>query len=106
MIGTPLFIPVFSSRLAPVLARYVDLKRALGRRFDLAARTLQSLDRLLENAKYHDLDARSFQTWCRTHEHVASGVRRVRMLEIRKFCLYRQRSEPQCFVPDLNSFPA
>jgi hypothetical protein len=29
------FTPVFSSRLAPVFAGYVGLKRALGRRFDL-----------------------------------------------------------------------
>ena len=39
--GHSVFTPVFSSRLAPVFARYVDLKRALGRRFDLPARTLQ-----------------------------------------------------------------
>jgi hypothetical protein len=35
---------VFSSRLAPALKQYVDLKRALGRRFDEPARTLQLLD--------------------------------------------------------------
>ena len=29
------FTPVFSSRLASLFSRYVDLKRALGRRFDL-----------------------------------------------------------------------
>jgi hypothetical protein len=28
MTGASVFIPVFSSRLAPVFARYVDLKRA------------------------------------------------------------------------------
>jgi len=28
------------------------------------------------------------------------------MLEVRAFCLYRRRSEPQCFVPDLSFFPA
>jgi site-specific recombinase XerD len=37
MIGASVFTPVFSSRLAPVFARYVDLKRALGRRFDIPA---------------------------------------------------------------------
>src|SRR5205085_1808368 len=37
MKGTSSFTPVFSSRLAPSFARYVDLKRALGRRFDLSA---------------------------------------------------------------------
>ena len=39
MKGTSSFTPVFSSRLAPAFARYVDLKRALGRRFDLPARS-------------------------------------------------------------------
>jgi hypothetical protein len=48
-----LFTPVFSSRLAPVFARYVDLKRALGRRFDTPARTLQDLDRFLHDHKAH-----------------------------------------------------
>ena len=93
--------------LAPAFARYVDLKRALGRRFDLPARTLQSLDRFLcdQSAKYSDLNASAFQAWCHTHEHVTSGVRRVRMLEVRSFCLYRRRTEPQCFVPDSSFFP-
>ena len=33
MKGTSSFTPVFSYRLAPSFARYVDLKRALGRRY-------------------------------------------------------------------------
>ena len=106
--GNSVFTPVFLSRLAPVFSRYVDLKRALGRRFDLPSRTLQSLDRFLHNqsAKYPDLNAAAFQAWCHTNEHVSSGVRRVRMLEVCSFCLYRRRTEPQCFVPDPSSFPA
>lgn len=102
-----IFTPVFSSRQAAVLRRYVDLKRALGRGFNAPSRTLQSLDRFLheQNALYADLDASAFQSWCHSHEHVASGVRRVRMLEVRAFCLYRRRTEPLCFVPDLSSFP-
>jgi integrase len=108
MITASLFTPVFSSRLAPAFARYVDLKRALGRGFDAPSRTLQSFDRFLheQSATYPDLNAAAFHAWCHTHEHVASGVRRVRMLEVRAFCLYRRRTEPQCFVPDLNSFPS
>lgn len=102
------FTPVFSSRLAPLFTRYVDLKRALGRRFDVPSRTLQSLDRFLHDhsAKYSDLNAAAFEAWCHTHEHVSSGVRRVRMLEVSSFCVYRRRTEPQCFVPDPNLFPA
>jgi integrase len=99
---------VFLSPLAPVFSRYVDLKRALGRRFDTPARTLQSLDRFLHghSAKYPDLNTAAFEAWCHTHEHVSSGVRRVRMLEVCAVCLYRRRTEPQCFVPDPSSFPA
>jgi|JRHI01.1.fsa_nt_gi integrase/recombinase XerD len=106
--GKSVFTPVFSSRLAPAFTRYVDLKRSLGRRFDIPSRTLQSLDRFLHDhrTKYPDLNAAAFEAWCHTHEHVSSGVRRVRMLEVSSFCLYRRRTEPQCFVPDPSSFPA
>ena len=106
--GRSVFTPVFLSRLAPVFSRYIDLKRALGRRFDVPARTLQSLDRFLQehSAQYPDLNAAAFEAWCHTHEHVSSGVRRVRMLEVAAFCLYRSRTDPQCFVPDPRSFPA
>src|ERR1035438_5814332 len=106
--GNSVFTPVFSSRLAPVFSRYIDLKRALGRRFDLPSRTLRSLDLFLhdQRAKYPDLNAVAFQAWCHTHEHVSSGVRRVRMLEVRSFCLYRHRTEPQGVLPALSSSPA
>jgi integrase/recombinase XerD len=106
--GRSVFTPEFASRLAPAFTQYVDLKRALGRRFDLPSRTLQSLDRFLHDhsARYLDLNGGAFEAWCHTHEHVASGVRRARMLEIHAFCLYRRRAEPQCFVPDPSSFPA
>lgn len=105
--GKSVFAPVFSSRLAPVFIRYVELKRALGRRFDASSRTLQSLDRFLHDhsAEHLDLNGAAFEAWCHAHGHVSSGVRRVRMLEVSSFCLYRRRTEPQCFVPDPSSFP-
>jgi integrase/recombinase XerD len=98
----------FSSRLAPVFARYVNLKRALGRRFDNETGTLQSLDRFLHDQSntYSDVNAAAFQAWCHTQENLASGVRRVRMLQVYNFCLYRRRTEPHCFLPDPSAFPA
>ena len=98
---------VFSSRLASAFARYVNLKRALGRRFDDVTRTLQSLDRFLHNqaARYSDLNATAFQAWCQTQGNVASGVRRVRMQHIYNFCFYRRRTDPHCFLPDPTLFP-
>lgn len=105
--GKSVFTPVFSSRLAPLFTRYVRLKRALGRRFDIPSRTLQSLDRFLHahRDKYTDLNTAIFEAWCHTYEHLSSGVRRVRMLAVSSFCVYRRRTEPQCFVPDPRSFP-
>jgi integrase/recombinase XerD len=98
---------VFSSRLAPLLTQYVDLKRALGQRFDNPTRTLQSLDRFLQDraTKHPDLNAAAFQAWCQTQEHLASGERRVRMQQVYNFCLYRRRTESHCFVPDPAWFP-
>jgi len=36
---------------------------------------------------------------------LTSGVLRNRMRIVRNFCLYRQRTEPDCFVPDNHLFP-
>jgi len=100
----PRVAAVFSSGIALVLKRYVDLKRALGRLFDEPTRTLQSVDRFLQDHAA-DLNAAAFQAWCQTQEHLASGVRRGRMMEVYNFCLYRRRTEPRCFVPDPALFP-
>jgi integrase/recombinase XerD len=97
----------FSSRLAPALKRYVDLKRALGQCFYHQSRTLESLDRFLQDhaPKYPILNAAAFQAWCQSQEHIASGVRRVRMQRVYNFCLFCRRTEPRCFVPDPALFP-
>lgn len=97
--------PLFSSRLAPVLERYVEMKRALGRKFESATHVLQSLDRLLSKGGFSDLNGSAFDLWCREQQHLASGVRRVRMLEVHAFCLYRRRTEPESFLPDSHTFP-
>jgi integrase/recombinase XerD len=99
--------PSFSSTLAPILNRYVTLKRSLGRRFATATWTLQSLDRFLHQqaGTYTDLTPAAFQSWCRTQEHLSSGVRRVRMLDVYNLCAYRRRTEPECFLPDPAAFP-
>ena len=57
--------PAFSSRLAPILERYVNLKRALGRRFADATRTLQSLDRVLHDESNRYPDSQLFEPGAR-----------------------------------------
>lgn len=97
--------PIFASALAGVLERYVGMKRALGRQFTSATQALQALDRFLARESCPDLNADGFDAWCKAQEHLASGVRRARMLEVHAFCVYRRRTEPACFLPDPHVFP-
>ena len=94
----------FASILGPVIASYIDLKQSLGRYYAGERRVLASLDIFLATAGA-DLIADSFGHWCKTQEHLASGVRRYRMQVVRNFTLYRRRLEPSCFVPDPLLFP-
>lgn len=95
----------FSSALAPVIARYVGVKRALGRGFDVAHHHLTKLDRFLAGSHAPDLSRETFADWCSTLEHLTAGTRRNRMRIVYHLCLFRRRSEPGCFVPDPGQFP-
>jgi integrase len=95
----------FSSALAPTIDSYLTLKRALGRQYASQERILAHLDRFLA-ARGVDLGPDTFAAWCLTFEHLASGVRRAWMREVRNTCLYRRRREPGSFVPDQRLFPA
>jgi integrase/recombinase XerD len=94
------------SVLHPIISRYLELQRALGKWFDRERRILESFDQWLAETGATDLDPVNFTAWCKSKQHLASGVRRNHMRIVRNFCLYRRRSEPTCFVPDLHSFPA
>jgi len=93
-----------SSVLAPIIAGYLSLKEALGRRYAIERSVLEHLDRFLA-ARATDIAPNTFTGWCLTQQHLASGVRRNRMRIVRNLCLYRQRTEPGCFVPDHALFP-
>jgi integrase len=94
----------FASVLGHTIEQYLALKQALGRRYDLERQVLASLDAFLA-AQDSDLMPKTFSSWCRTQEHVSSGVRRNRMRIVRNLTLYRRRHEPSCFVPDPALFP-
>ncbi len=95
------------SPLRRAITRYVDLKMALGRRFDGEHRVLQSLDEFLQASagRSADLTPESFFRWTQTLRHLAPTVRRNRLRIVRNLCLYRRRTEPDCFVPDPVLFP-
>lgn len=92
------------SVLGPTITDYVTLKQALGRRFAVESHLLSHLDTFLSRTD-SDLTAESFAAWCRTLLHLSSGVRRSWMRVTRNLCLYRQRTEMSCFVPDASQFP-
>lgn len=94
------------SGLTPLLERYIQLKRALGRRYHTEEHVLEGLDRFLARHETTDLTAETLAAWCQTQCHLTPGVRRDRLRIVRNFCVYRQRTEPQCFVPDSHLFPA
>jgi len=93
------------SSLGAVIADYLALKQALGRRFANEGRTLAGLDRFLATQRL-DLTPEAFAAWCLTLTHLRPTTRRSRMRIVRNFCLYMRRREPDCFVPDRAAFPA
>jgi integrase len=95
----------FASVIGPVIARFVALKQALGRRYDRQRQLLAQFDRFLATRPVSDLTAESFSAWCSSTEHLTPTGRRMQMQLVRQFCLYRRRTEPACFVPDPSQFP-
>lgn len=75
-------------------------QRALGRDYGNAEWVLGILRRFMSGIGVSDLDQKGFDLWCDSIQHLSATTRRARQLIIRKFCLYRQRTEPACFVPD------
>jgi integrase/recombinase XerD len=84
------------------LDRWIDAwlahKRALGRGYDKEEWTLGHLRRFLVSSGANDLDQEGFDRWCASFLHATT--RRARQLVVRQLCLFRRRSEPDCFVPD------
>jgi integrase len=91
---------ICSTALDQPLAAYLAHQRALGRGYDNEERVLSSVCRFLAKAAAKDLDQVLFDRWCDTLGDLAANTRRARQLIVRKFCLYRRRDEPRCFVPD------
>ncbi len=91
--------------LDPIVDRYLQWKRALGRGYLGVERVLVSLLQLMHDRAAADLDQNLFDVWCKSFAELTANVRRNRQREVRNFCLYRQRTEPNCFVPDANRFP-
>jgi integrase/recombinase XerD len=96
------------SAIGPAIADYLALKQALGRRFVSETGVLIRLDHFL--ATYGRdrtvLTPEAFASWCLTLAHLSPTSRRISMRIVRNLCLYIRRTDSDCFVPDLSTFPA
>ena len=91
--------------LDSLIDHYLQRQRALGRGYKGEERILKSLCQFLQDHCIKDLDSAGFDAWCQTFVQLTANVRRYRQRTVRNFCLYRYRTDPNCFVPDINRFP-
>ncbi len=95
MTGIPL-----STALDQPIAAWLSHQRALGRDYGTEEHVLETLKRFVARLPVPDLDQASFELWHKTLQHLDANTLLARQRIVRKFCLYRQRTEPGCFVPD------
>ena len=98
--------PIFQSVLSPAILAWIEFKRALGCRFRTEVAVLADLDRFLVAQAVDALTAKTFAAWSLTLSRLAPRVRRQQMHIVRNLCLHRRRTDPLCFVPDPQGFPA
>jgi integrase/recombinase XerD len=82
------------------IAAWLAHQRGLGRGYASEEWLLGRLRQFVANIPAPDLDRAGFDLWCASFRHLSTTTRRARQLIVHKFCLYRQRTEPDCFVPD------
>ena len=75
-------------------------QRTLGRGYENVERVLRGVRDCLILIGAGDLDQTAFDRWCRQLAPLSANTRRSRQLIVHKFCLYRRRTDPSCFVPD------
>ena len=85
--------------------RYIRHQRALGKLFRHEGWVIGRLARFLARRGTPELDADQFEAWLFRERHTGPTTRRAYALITRRLCIYRRRTEPDCFVPDLLYFP-
>lgn len=91
---------ITSTTLDLSCARYLAHQRSLGRGYNGEEWVLARLLHFVAQESGSDLDATLFDRWCDSQRELSPNTLRARQLAVRKFCLYRQRAEPGCFVPN------
>lgn len=90
--------------LDAAIEKFLAHQRAFGRSYDNAEYLLRALRRFVAFQGAPDLSASVFEGWCRAQQHLSPNTLHGWQLLVRKLCLFRQRHEPECFVPDPSNF--
>lgn len=86
------------------VAAYLANRRALGRAYDNDEYSLNRLRRFLAKSNAPDLNEPLFNRWRASFYRASNRTRVMRERAVYKFCRYRRRSDPECFLPDPSSF--
>ena len=89
-----------TTALDRAIESYLAHQRALGRGYKVEERVLDSVRRVAAHEPAADLDQAVFDRWSHQLHELATNTLRARQLIVRRFCLFRQRTEPGCFVPN------
>jgi integrase/recombinase XerD len=91
--------PAANPRLVEQVAAYLAHARALGHRYRQEEWLLHTLLRELPALGHADLTADSVAAWFNSRHHLHANTRRKWAQQLRRFCLFRRRADPDCFVP-------
>lgn len=97
----------FQSRFAPALQRYVDLKRALGRKWRVEYDVLRRWDHFVhrEYSRARQIRAEMFTGWTQELAQLTPTSSYTYQRIIRNFLLFHARDHVGSFVPDLKTLP-
>lgn len=97
----------FQSRLAPSLQRYVDLKRALGRKWRSETAVLACWDDFVhrEYPQARRVHVEMFTGWTAELAHLSSTGSHTYQRIVRNFLLFHARDHRGTFIPDPLTFP-
>jgi integrase len=90
--------------LDAAIEKFLLHQRTFGRNYSFAEYILRALRRFVARQGGPDLSASIFERWCKAQQHLSPNTRYGRQLLVRKLCLFRERDEPGCFVPDPSHF--
>lgn len=93
--------PRFVSSLAPHLQAFVDLKRAMGRRYESSEANLQRFDRFVADFSGQStaVTKEIVDAWVKSMGRLKLGTRKKLLGLVRQFCLYLSRHDPNAYVP-------